>query len=76
MPVPENRNSAGMGSMVFHLVGAVCVVVGIYVSTITRINLLTGQTSSPYLGVGIPLVLIGIIVVGITQLTAKRNLTK
>jgi len=76
MPVPSNRNSAGQGSMAFYVVGLVCAAVGIYLSTIIRINLLTGQTSSPYLGVGIPLVIVGILVVAITQRTAKRNLSK
>lgn len=76
MPVPINRASAGKGSMVFYVVGLVCAVVGIYLSTITRMNLLTGHTSSPYLGIGIPFAVIGIVVVVITQRTAKRNLTK
>jgi hypothetical protein len=76
MPVSSNRNSAGQGSMAFYIVGLVCAAVGIYVSTITRINLLTGQTSSPYLGVGIPLVIGGILVVAVAQRSAKRNLSK
>src|SRR5665647_2293487 len=72
MPVPRNRNSAGKGSMGFNLVGAVCVVTGIQLSRITRINLLTGHTSSPYIAVGIPLAVVGIIVVVVTQWTAKK----
>lgn len=76
MPVPTNRNSAGQGPMVFYVVGVVCAGVGIYLSTITRLNLVTGQTSNPYLGVGIPLVVVGILVVVIAQQTAKRNLRK
>jgi hypothetical protein len=62
--------------MVFYVVGVVCAGVGIYLSTITRLNLVTGQTSNPYLGVGIPLVVVGILVVVIAQQTAKRNLRK
>jgi hypothetical protein len=76
MPVPNDRNSAGKGSVGFYLVGVVCAAVGIYLATITRINLLTGQTSSPYIGIGIPLAVIGVIVVLVTQRTAKRNLRK
>jgi hypothetical protein len=53
MPVPKDRNSAGKGSVGLYLVGIVCAAVGIYLATVTRINLLTGQTSSPYLGIGI-----------------------
>jgi uncharacterized membrane protein YeaQ/YmgE (transglycosylase-associated protein family) len=76
MPVPSNRNSAGQGSVVFYVVGLVCAAVGVYLSTITRINLFTGHTSSPYLGIGIPLAVVGILVVVIAQRTAKRNLRK
>jgi hypothetical protein len=76
MPVPSNRNSAGQGSVVFYVVGLVCAAVGIYLSTVTRINLLTGHTSSPYLGIGIPLAIVGVLVVVIAQRTAKRNLRK
>jgi uncharacterized membrane protein YeaQ/YmgE (transglycosylase-associated protein family) len=70
MSVPSNRNSPGQGSVVFYVVGLVCAAVGIYLCTITRINLFTGQTSSPYLGVGIPLAIVGVLVVVI----AKRTL--
>jgi hypothetical protein len=76
MMVPDNRNSAGKGNMVFYVIGALCAAVGIYLATITRINLLTGQTSSPYLAVGIPLALIGIAVVVVAQRADKNNLTK
>jgi hypothetical protein len=62
--------------MVFYVVGVVCAGVGIYLSTVTRLNLVTGQTSSPYLGIGIPLIVVGILVVVIAQQTAKRNLRK
>ena len=62
--------------MGFYLAGVVCLVVGTYLSTIIRINLLTGQTSSPYLGVGIPLAAIGMIAVIVTQRLAKQNLRK
>jgi hypothetical protein len=74
--VTNNRNGAGQGSMVFYATGTVCAAIGIYLSTITRINLLTGHTSIPYLGVGIPLVVVGILIVVIAQQTAKRNLRK
>ena len=76
MAVPSNRNSAGQGSVVFYVVGLVCAGIGIYLSTITRINLLTGQTSNPDLGIGIPLAIVGVLVVIIAQRTAKRNLRK
>ncbi len=76
MAVTSNRNGVGQGSMVFYVVGMVCAATGIYLSTITRINLLTGQTSIPYLGVGIPLVAVGILIVVIAQRTAKRSLRK
>jgi Na+-translocating ferredoxin:NAD+ oxidoreductase RnfE subunit len=62
--------------MAFYLVGLVSFAVGIYLSTITQINLLTGQTSFPDLGVGIPLVVAGIVVVGLARRTAKRNLSR
>jgi hypothetical protein len=76
MPVPSNRNSVGQGTMVFYVIGLVCAGVGIYLSTITRLNLVTGQTANPYLGAGIPLVVVGVLVVVIAQQTAKRNLRK
>ena len=76
MSVPSNRNSVGRGNIVFYLVGVVCAFAGIYLSTMTRINLVTGHSSMPFLGVGIPLVVVGFIIVVITQRTAKRNLRK
>jgi lipopolysaccharide export LptBFGC system permease protein LptF len=76
MPVPSSRNSAGRGSVGVYGVGVVCFVVGVYLSTITRINLLTGHTSSPYLGIGIPLAAIGFIAVVVTQRVAKQKLRK
>ena len=76
MPVPSNRNSVGQGSVIFYVLGALCAIAGIYISTITRVNLLTDQTSWPFLGIGIPLALGGILVVALAQRTAKRNLTK
>jgi hypothetical protein len=69
-------NSAGKGSVIFHIAGVVCLFSGIYVAAITRINLVTGQESSPYLAVGISLAAIGILAVAISRRTAKRNLTK
>jgi hypothetical protein len=76
VPIPSNRNSAGQGSIVFYVIGLVCAAVGIFLSTITRINLLSGQTSMPYLRAGIPLIIIGIVAVGMAKQTAKRNLGK
>lgn len=76
MAIPAGRNSAGKGSVGLYVVGIICAAIGIYLATTTRINLLTGQTSSPYLGVGIPLVVVGIAVVLVAQRTAKRNLSK
>jgi hypothetical protein len=76
MSIPSDRNSAGNWSMGVYCIGVICAGIGIYLSTTTRINLLTGQTSSPYLGIGIPLVVAGVIAVLVTQQTAKRNLRK
>jgi hypothetical protein len=76
MPAPSSRNSAGRGSVGVYMVGVVCFVVGVYLSTITRINLLTGHTSSPYVGIGIPLAAIGFIVVVVTKRVAKQKLRK
>jgi len=47
MPVPSSRNSAGKGSMTFYVAGAVCAAIGLYLCTITQINVLTGKTSNP-----------------------------
>ena len=76
VPVPTNRNSAGSGSIGFYLLGVVSFAVGLYLSTITQINLVTGHTSFPYLGIGIPLVVAGMVVVSVARRTAKRNLSR
>jgi len=76
VPVPTNRNSVGSRSVGFYLIGLVSFAVGIYLSTITQINLVTGHTSFPYLGVGIPLVVAGIAVASLARRTAKRNLSR
>lgn len=74
MPVPSNRNSVGPSIMALYVLGIACLFIGIYVSTITQINLLTGATSNPYIGVGIPLAVAGLAVVVMTQRVAKRKL--
>jgi hypothetical protein len=71
-----NRNGAGGVNMVMYVLGVVGLVAGVYVSTITRINLFTGQTTSPYLGVGIPLALVGVALIVIARVAAKRNLVR
>jgi hypothetical protein len=76
VPAPSNRNSVGQGTVGLYVVGLLCVVVGIYLSTITRLNLVTGQTSNPYVGAGIPLAVGGVVVVIIAQRRAKQNLRK
>jgi hypothetical protein len=76
MSIPNNGNRAGNGSVSFYVLGVLCAAVGLYLISITRINLVTGQTSSPYLGLGIPLGLIGIVAIVVTQQTARRNLRK
>lgn len=76
MSLPSNRNGAGKPSIAFFLVGAACVAIGGYLSTITQLNLLTGQISNPYLAVGLLLAGTGIVVLVVAQRTAKRNLRK
>jgi lipopolysaccharide export LptBFGC system permease protein LptF len=76
MSAPSNRNSAGKGTVAFYVVGVVCAVLGFHLAMVTRINLVTGQTSSPYLGLGIPLVAGGILAIVIARRTAKRNLNQ
>jgi len=76
MSIPSSRNGAGKGSVGFYVVGVICAAVGIYLATMTRINLVTGQSSSPYLDVGIVLAAIGIVVVVVAQRTAKQNLRR
>ena len=76
MSVPSNRKSGGKGSIGFYLVGVVCLFVGVYLSTITRINLLTDQTSYPFLGIGLPLATVGIVAVIVTQRATKQSLRK
>jgi len=70
------RNRIGSQTVTFYLIGLVCAVAGVYLSSITRIDLLTGQTASPYLDIGIPLIVVGILVVVFAQRAAKRSLGK
>lgn len=71
-----NRNSAGGVNVAMYVIGVLAFVAGLYVSTITKINLLTGQTSNPYLGVGIPLAIGGVVVIAFARTAAKRRLAK
>jgi hypothetical protein len=74
--VPTNRNSVGRSTMVFYVCGILSFAVGLYLASITQINLLTGSTTNPYLGIGIALAVIGLAIVVVTRRTAKRNLSK
>jgi len=76
MQLPNNRNSAGKGNIALYVVGFVSLTVGGHLSAIVRINLLTGQTSHPYLGSGIALVLTGLLLVAVASWAAKRNLSR
>jgi hypothetical protein len=76
MALPANRNRVGASTMASYVVGMICFVVGIYVSTITRLYIYTGQETHPYLKIGLPLVIGGIAVVAFAQAAAKRNLRK
>jgi hypothetical protein len=79
-PAPQDATGASTGtanwSVALYVIGGICAGVGIYLATFTRINLLTGQTSSPYLGAGIPLALIGIAFVVTTRRTATRHMNR
>jgi hypothetical protein len=74
MALPANRNAVGASTMASYVLGVVCFVVGIYISTITRIYIYTGQETHPYLKIGLPLVIGGIAVVAWAQAAAKRSL--
>ncbi|HZU80348.1 MAG TPA: hypothetical protein VE991_10575 [Acidimicrobiales bacterium] len=76
MSVQTNRNSVGGATMAFYVMGMICLFSGIYASTITRLYIYTGQTTHPYLGVGIPLAIAGLVVVIVAQRIGKRNLSK
>jgi len=76
MTIPNNRNSAGAANMAFNVLGVICAITGIYLATITRLYLFTGQTTHPYLAVGILLLMVGIVAVSVTQVAAKRRLMK
>lgn len=75
-----NRNSAGKGSMALAVTGIVALASGVELCRIERIstNLLTGSvsTSLPYLGIGIPLILVGLALTAWGATTAKRNLRR
>jgi hypothetical protein len=69
-------NPVASWSVVLYVIGGLCAAVGIYLCTITRIYLYTGQTTSPYLGVGVPLALVGLVMVIVTQRTAKQHMNR
>lgn len=62
--------------MVSYAIGVVCTVIGLNLTLTTRINLLTGQTSSPYMGVGIFLAAVGVVTIIVAQRIAKQSLKK
>jgi hypothetical protein len=76
MPGPNNRNSVSGATMLFYVAGVLSAFIGIYVSTITQIYIFTGNETHPYLGIGIPLFMAGLVVVAATQRIAKRNLSR
>ncbi len=71
-----NRNSVGKVNMALYVVGAIALVAGIYLASTTRTYILTGKTTSPYLGVGIVLALLGFAMLSYAKLAAKKNLRK
>ena len=71
-----NRNSVSTATIAMYVLGLLAFVSGLRVSTVTRINLLTGQTSLPYLGIGIPLVIGGVVLIAVTQMIAKQKLSR
>jgi hypothetical protein len=50
-----NRNSAGATNLLLFFLGLAAFLAGLHIATILRINLLTNQTTYPYLGCGVPL---------------------
>jgi hypothetical protein len=70
------RNSAGKGNMVMYIVGILAFATGLYLATITRINLLTGQSTNPYLPVGIVLIVCGAALALGGHALAKRRLVR
>jgi hypothetical protein len=78
-PIPQDTGNSGptvSWSVVLYAIGGVCTGVGIYLCSITRLYLYTGQTTSPDLGVGIPLALVGLVVVIVTQRTARQHMNR
>ncbi len=71
-----NRNSAGATNVVLFLIGIAALFAGIYVSTIVQINLLTNQTSFPYLKAGVPLSIGGVVLMVVARAAAKQKLVK
>jgi hypothetical protein len=74
--VSELRNSAGRGNMAMYIVGVLAFGTGVYLATITRINLLTGQSTSPYLPAGIALIICGAVLALGGRALAKRRLVR
>jgi hypothetical protein len=73
---PSDRNSVGKANMALYVVGGLAFAAGIYLATMTRTYVLTGKTTSPYLGVGIVLAVLGLALSVCAQFAAKKNLRK
>lgn len=76
MATLSKRNKVSPGVMASYLIGLVCTIVGIYLVEYTRINLVTAQTSSPHVGIGIVLIVVGIVTIIIAQRMARQMLKK
>lgn len=74
----SERNSAGKASMALGVIGVVGLAFGIELCTVERVstNLATGSvnTTFPYLGIGVPLTVVGLVLAAWGVSSAKRNL--
>lgn len=67
------RKSAKSVSAVLSIAGAVSIIVGIHFATITRIYIFTGQTTQPYIGIGVILILGGVALLIGAKVAAKQQ---
>lgn len=71
-----NRGRVGTQNMVMNAIGLIALALGIWLFSVTKINYVTAQTSSPYLVPGVVLAIIGALLLIFSRISAKRNLRK
>lgn len=68
----SGRGSTWKLNLTLYVVGAILLFIGVRVATEERINLLTGQSSYPHLGVGIVLVVVGLVLALVARFIATK----